>query len=143
MEELITQLQEIHSKKFIDRGIVLTFGSGDTGQLGLGPDITERTKPSRFNPKGLTCAGLTDESAENFVQVVAGGMHTICLDAEGRVFTFGCNDEGALGRPSTDTPLEEGEINGPVEESRPGIVTFPEDVHIKMVTTSVIVFAQF
>ncbi|KAM7532537.1 hypothetical protein Aperf_G00000130164 [Anoplocephala perfoliata] len=134
VEELLVQLKELHSKKFIDRGIVLTFGSGETGQLGLGPDITERTKPSRFNPKSLTFAGLTDESAENFVQVVAGGMHTVCLDAEGRVFTFGCNDEGALGRPSTDIPPVEGKTDGPVEESRPGIVTFPEDVKITMVS---------
>lgn len=62
-------------------------------------------------------------------------MHTLCLDNKGRVFSFGCNDEGALGRPSTDTPPEEGEIGGPVEESRPGIVTFPEDVTITMVST--------
>ncbi|KAM3185568.1 hypothetical protein ACTXT7_006078 [Hymenolepis weldensis] len=134
VEELLTQLKNLHSKKYTIPGIVLTFGSGDTGQLGLGPDTTERTKPARFNPKSLKSAGLTDETAENFVQVEAGGMHTLCLDNRGRVFSFGCNDEGALGRPSTDTPPEEGEIGGPVEESRPGIVTFPEDVTITMIS---------
>ncbi|VUZ50366.1 unnamed protein product [Hymenolepis diminuta] len=134
VEELLTQLKILHSKKYSIPGIVLTFGSGDTGQLGLGPDTTERTKPARFNPKSLKSAGLTDETAENFVQVEAGGMHTLCLDNKGRVFSFGCNDEGALGRPSTDTPPEEGEIGGPVEESRPGIVTFPEDVTITMIS---------
>merc|ERR1711952_180366 len=32
------------------------------------------------------------------VDAVAGGMHTAVLDREGRVWTFGCNDEGSLGR---------------------------------------------
>ena len=35
---------------------------------------------------------------EGAVDVAAGGMHTVALDSEGRVWTFGCNDEGSLGR---------------------------------------------
>ncbi|VDO08270.1 unnamed protein product [Rodentolepis nana] len=134
VEEVLSRLKNFHSNKYLTSGTVLTLGSGDTGQLGLGPDTTERTKPARFSSTSLKSAGLTDETAENFVQVEAGGMHTVCLDNKGRVFTFGCNDEGALGRPSTDIPPEEGEEGGPIEESRPGIVTFPENVKIIMIS---------
>jgi len=36
------------------------------------------------------------------VVVVAGGMHSVVLDKEGQVWTFGCNDEGSLGRVTAD-----------------------------------------
>jgi len=65
---------------------VLTVGQGDTGQLGLGEDVMEKSRP-----------GLV-ESIKNAVDVVAGGMHTAVLDNKGIVWTFGCNDEGSLGR---------------------------------------------
>ncbi|KAK2168914.1 hypothetical protein LSH36_13g10022 [Paralvinella palmiformis] len=71
-------------------GCVLTLGQGDTGQLGLGPDVMERTKP-----------GKVDIDAP-VVQISAGGMHTVCLTDKGEVFTFGCDDEGALGRDASD-----------------------------------------
>jgi len=67
-------------------GQVLTVGQGDTGQLGLGEDVMEKSRP-----------GLVDKIA-NAVDAVAGGMHTAVLDDEGKVWTFGCNDEGSLGR---------------------------------------------
>lgn len=71
-----------------DRGIghVLTVGQGDTGQLGLGEDVMEKTRP-----------GLVS-TIKDAVDVVAGGMHTAVLTKEGEVYTFGCNDEGSLGR---------------------------------------------
>nr|UZH98376.1 hypothetical protein NeseNPV-TR_ORF66 [Neodiprion sertifer nucleopolyhedrovirus] len=38
----------------------------------------------------------------DIVKVCCGGLHTICLDVYGNVFTFGCNDENALGRVICD-----------------------------------------
>lgn len=76
-----------HSSHGATPGIVLTLGQGDVGQLGLGENIMERKKPALV--KGLP---------EKIVQVEAGGMHTVCLALSGNVYTFGCNDEGALGR---------------------------------------------
>ncbi|BHF67427.1 Regulator of chromosome condensation [Sparganum proliferum] len=141
---IVSELRQRNERKFETCGTVLTLGSGDTGQLGLGPDITERSKPSRFSAESLRTAGLDDESSESFVQVAAGGMHTVCLTSDGRVFTFGCNDEGALGRTSKDASDEEDgneaeksdEEAQPtaVLESRPGLVTFPEPVTIRKVT---------
>jgi len=84
-------------------GHVLTVGQGDTGQLGLGEDVMEKTRPQ-------VVSGI-----ESAVDVAAGGMHTAVLDSNGKVWTFGCNDEGSLGRH-----IEEEE-----DSFLPGEVTLP------------------
>ncbi|XP_030638003.1 regulator of chromosome condensation [Chanos chanos] len=89
-----------------EKGLVLVLGQGDVGQLGLGEDILERKKPALVTlPEGV-------------VQAVAGGMHTVCLSDTGNIYTFGCNDEGALGRDTS----EEG------SEMAPGKVELAEKV---------------
>lgn len=75
-------------------GQVLVLGQGDVGQLGLGEDIIERKKPALLS------------LPEKIVQVVAGGMHTVCLSETGLIYTFGCNDEGALGRDTSEEGSE-------------------------------------
>ncbi|XP_024945219.1 regulator of chromosome condensation isoform X2 [Cephus cinctus] len=70
-------------------GVILTFGQGDVGQLGLGEHIMEKTRPA-------TVPGYQD-----IVAIAAGGMHNVCLTKTGKVLTFGCNDEGALGRDTS------------------------------------------
>ncbi|XP_018026073.1 regulator of chromosome condensation [Hyalella azteca] len=70
-------------------GVVLTVGMGDIGQLGLGPDVEEKTRVA-------VVPGLP-----NIVAVCAGGLHSVCLDEQGKVHTWGCNDEGALGRTTS------------------------------------------
>ncbi|CAL8247873.1 unnamed protein product [Lota lota] len=83
-----------HRSHGTETGHVLVLGQGDVGQLGLGEDILERKKPA---PVSLP---------EDIVQVAAGGMHTVCVSASGCVYTFGCNDEGALGRETTEEGSE-------------------------------------
>ena len=56
-----------------EAGQVLVLGQGDVGQLGLGEDIIERKKPALVS------------LPEKIVQVVAGGMHTVCLSDPGHV----------------------------------------------------------
>lgn len=34
----------------------------------------------------------------SILQIACGGLHSIILTTDGKVFTMGCNDEGALGR---------------------------------------------
>ncbi|XP_029308496.1 regulator of chromosome condensation [Cottoperca gobio] len=75
-------------------GQVLVLGQGDVGQLGLGQNTIERKKPALVS------------LPEEIVQVIAGGMHTVCLSITGHVYTFGCNDEGALGRDTTEEGSE-------------------------------------
>ncbi|XP_031558913.1 regulator of chromosome condensation-like [Actinia tenebrosa] len=98
-----------------ETGYVLTMGQGDVGQLGLGEDVLERKKPALV--KGL-------EDVE-IVQVECGGMHTVALSNKGEVYSWGCNDEGALGRV---TSSEDG------SEFTAGIVDLPDDVVIVMVS---------
>ncbi|CAG9759250.1 unnamed protein product [Ceutorhynchus assimilis] len=71
-------------------GVLLVSGSGDVGQLGLGPDILEKSRPALVTSK------------HEIVDIYAGGMHTVCLTKAGKVLTFGCNDEGTLGRLTED-----------------------------------------
>ena len=89
LQESIQRIQQC--SKDAKAGSLLTLGTGDTGQLGLGEDITERTKPS-------VVTGVSGK----IIAVAAGGMHTICLTMDGVVWSFGCNDEGALGRNIED-----------------------------------------
>lgn len=72
-------------------GSIFIFGDGDCGQLGFGEDVTERLRPAPLDVDG-----------KRFVQVVCGGMHTAALSKDGSVYTWGVNDEGALGRPTPD-----------------------------------------
>lgn len=51
-------------------------GQGDTGQLGLGEEVMERSRPF---PVTSALDGL------HVVQVVCGGMHTAALTDKGKV----------------------------------------------------------
>ncbi|XP_055691543.1 regulator of chromosome condensation-like isoform X1 [Lutzomyia longipalpis] len=88
----------------IAKGYVLTCGQNNMGQLGLGKDVQEKT-----------CPAVVD-GLKNVVDVRAGGMHSLCLTTEGEVWSFGCNDKGALGR---DTSVKGSEMV-------PGRVKLPE-----------------
>ncbi|CAK1595156.1 unnamed protein product, partial [Parnassius mnemosyne] len=87
------------------RGRIFSCGQGDVGQLGLGEDVVETTKFKHVSALG-----------DKIVDVCAGGMHTVALDSDGKVWTFGCNDEGALGRNT----------NGEKDEGTPKTVTLPK-----------------
>lgn len=76
------------------RGTLLVCGQGDMGQLGLGEDEMERKRPTIVS------------NVKDIVDIKAGGMHSLCLTASGEVYSFGCNDEGALGRDSSEDGSE-------------------------------------
>lgn len=76
-------------------GHLLVCGQNDVGQLGLNPDdVMEKTRPA-----------LVAEVAD-VVNVKAGGMHSLCLTKFGEIWSFGCNDEGALGRDTEEEGSE-------------------------------------
>lgn len=76
-------------------GNVLACGQNDVGQLGFHPDdVPEKTRPA-------VVADIKD-----IVDVQAGGMHSLCLTKNGEIWSFGCNDEGALGRDTTEEGSE-------------------------------------
>lgn len=81
------EVPTIENERF---GNLLVCGQNDVGQLGLDPDnVLEKTKPGLVN------------TIPHIVDVKAGGMHSLCLTTEGEIWSFGCNDEGALGRDTS------------------------------------------
>ncbi|KAI8842866.1 regulator of chromosome condensation 1/beta-lactamase-inhibitor protein II [Chytriomyces cf. hyalinus JEL632] len=74
-------------------GEVFIVGAGDCGQLGLGPDVTSATKLKK----------LTYFEDKNIVEIAAGGLHNMALSSDGKVYSWGCNDQMALGRGGEET----------------------------------------
>lgn len=56
-------------------GKVFVFGTGDTGQLGLGEDMLERKRP-------MPLKVLDDK---DIVDIICGGMHSIAITKDGKV----------------------------------------------------------
>lgn len=71
-------------------GDVLVFGSGEMEQLGFGDNVYEKKKPALLK-------SLNDRS-KGIVEVCCGGLHTLVLTKNGDIYSWGCGDDGALGR---------------------------------------------
>lgn len=72
---------------------LFVFGAGDGGELGLGPNGRNASKP-RLNH----LLDPADPSKPHVAQFSCGGMHTVALTTDNRIVTWGVNDNGALGR---------------------------------------------
>ncbi|CAG0923442.1 unnamed protein product [Notodromas monacha] len=71
----------------VDEGATLiTWGTGEMGQLGLGPDVLEKKRPARVT------------AGTKYTHVALGGLHTVAVNLQGKLVSMGCNDEGVLGR---------------------------------------------
>ena len=79
-----------------ESGSVMIVGNGDCGQLGLG----EEDDDVRDSLKPLPIASL---GAMRVCQLVCGGLHTGALTLDGRLFTWGCNDDECLGRSGVES----------------------------------------
>jgi alpha-tubulin suppressor-like RCC1 family protein len=77
-------------------GIVLSMGQDDCSQLGISTDNDEEEKLTIYPPT------LVRNVTTRMVQVAAGGLHSLALEQGGHVYTWGCNDDGALGRVTDD-----------------------------------------
>lgn len=75
---------------------LLSCGQNEVGQLGFNDDVAEKTRP----------ALVVNSSVVKVVDVSAGGMHSLYLTSNGEVWSFGCNDEGALGRDTSEDGSE-------------------------------------
>lgn len=75
---------------------LLSCGQNEVGQLGFNDDVAEKTRP----------ALVVNSSFAKVVDVSAGGMHSLYLTSNGEVWSFGCNDEGALGRDTSEEGSE-------------------------------------
>lgn len=94
---------------------VYNFGSGTISELGLGANVTSVKRP-RLNPH-------LPVDEVGIVQVATGGAHTLAIDHEGKLWSWGQNDTAALGRNTVETEeekAEENDLNG--RESAPNRV---------------------
>lgn len=89
---------------------LFVFGNGDMGQHGLGTDVIDEIKRPRKhvwvdekNTSGALGVG-------GFEQIAAGGMHTLAVDGNGRLWSWGINDNAALGRQTGREPDTEAEV---------------------------------
>ena len=80
---------------------VWVLGSGECDQLGkiplilgLGPDIPIAERPKKI---------VSFPADVKISKVVCGGLHTLALTDSGKIFSWGCNDDGALGRTGTES----------------------------------------
>jgi len=110
------QYVEALEERFLRRhGEVFMFGSGECGQLAHGIDSEDDLNVDR--PR------IVYSLRDKHIRLLAcGGIHTIAVGADGRVWSWGCNDDGALGRPSGLVDKERPELGSKGNENMPEIV---------------------
>ncbi|OLP81541.1 Regulator of chromosome condensation [Symbiodinium microadriaticum] len=99
-------------------GDVFVHGSGECDQLGLGDAMRERKKPTLL--KSLI--------GKNICEVAVGTMHVLCVSTGGALYSWGCNDDAALGRAPSD-----GSDGGP-SDVEPHPVRMPSGVAVRHVS---------
>lgn len=94
---------------------VYVFGQGENAELGLGVGrIVSTVKRPRLNP-------LLPANTVGIVHVACGGMHTAALSYDNKIYTWGVNDQGALGRDTTwDGGLKDMDESSDSEDDDPG-----------------------
>ncbi|GMM34022.1 Ran guanyl-nucleotide exchange factor [Saccharomycopsis crataegensis] len=114
---------------------IFVWGTGSMCELGLGPAAkTKEVKRPRLNPF------LSKENV-GVVDIAVGGMHTLVLDKNNKVWSWGANDSFVLGRDTAgkeklkeiaetkddEDDDDDGDLNE--AESTPGLVeNLPTDV---------------
>lgn len=80
-----------HSAVILQSGELVTFGCGRFGQ--------SLSSISDYNETTMACHGRwTPDDGSKLIRVSCGRRHTVALDDQGRVWTFGDNKYGQLGR---------------------------------------------
>ena len=84
---------EKHVFALTESGVVYAWGSNEHGRLGIGDkDCKEKTTPYQMPP----------HPQAKIVDIHAGHRHSACLDAMGRMYTWGCGGNGRLGHGISD-----------------------------------------
>ncbi|KAE9041602.1 hypothetical protein PR003_g6764 [Phytophthora rubi] len=126
MKEYVGYAREIDAKFGARAGQLLNFGSGDCGQLGHGVENEKEDLMVKFPRVVRPLMKL------KIVRVACGGLHSAAITAAGEVYTWGCNDDGALGRDGDENyPANVGGF-GPKQSTAVQIVG--GDCHTAVVT---------
>lgn len=114
---------------------IFIFGSGESGELGLGNKKLDGKKP--VNVKRPRVHPFLSAEAVGVVQIACGGMHSVALTKDNKILTWGVNDQGALGRDTTwdgglrDADAEDDDDNGDDFEALNPIECTPAEVSTK------------
>ncbi|KAI8068615.1 regulator of chromosome condensation 1/beta-lactamase-inhibitor protein II [Gongronella butleri] len=79
-------------KRKMDFAKVFAMGSNNEGQLGLGIQESDVTQPTM----------VTDLLDEDIIDIACGDSHVLAMASSGKLFSWGSNDHGALGRATVD-----------------------------------------
>ncbi|CAE6439291.1 unnamed protein product [Rhizoctonia solani] len=112
---------------------VFVFGNGDMGQFGLGTGVLgdiSRPRQHVWFKEAIESGILGTGPGAGIDALCAGGMHTLVVDEVGKVWSWGINDNAALGRPTInvthpDRPNEV--IEAEVLETEPMATLVDED----------------
>jgi regulator of chromosome condensation len=95
-QEALDYLNQLSDRYTKSHGEVLTFGNGDCGQLAHGiqndDDISVRFPRVVYS--------LRDKKV---CIISCGGLHNAVVTEDGKVYTWGCADEGSLGRDGDES----------------------------------------
>jgi len=99
-----------HSTALAADGTVYTWGYNNAGQLGDNTTAFNRLTPVKVLKGGYSGTTYLGDDPNNKIMVVAlGGYHSIALEANGTVYTWGSNYNGQLGDNTTSnrsTPVK-------------------------------------
>lgn len=93
-QDYIDYAKDLERKYLKTYGEVLTFGSGDCGQLAHGiedDDLQVKYPRVVYSLRDKKVCGIS-----------CGGLHNAVFTETGQVYTWGCSDDGSLGRPGDE-----------------------------------------
>lgn len=88
--------KEVSQKYHPPLGYVIAMGSDDASQLGISQSADD-DKKDEYPPTLILL------SSPDICQVAAGGVHSLALTNDGKVYSWGVNDDDALGREVLDS----------------------------------------
>lgn len=111
-----------HTIVLMESGEMYAWGNGSNGRLGLG-DTSDRAAPTKVSALSVNSStGLTDGDDEQgsddkrksdprvFRHVYCGASHSLALGIDGRVYTWGKNNQGQCGHGHTNDQLSVEEV---------------------------------
>ena len=108
---------------------LFTFGTNSFGALGMGnPELSSGSDSEKYYQIPRPKFPVLYSDTLNFVKFACGGMHTVALTADGRIFTWGVNDEGCLGRITSGTFWENEPDSKKGDSFVPGLAKLPGDM---------------
>ncbi|KAH8084398.1 hypothetical protein JL720_7889 [Aureococcus anophagefferens] len=113
--DYVNYAEQLEAQFLVAHTDVLSFGSGDCGQLAHSKDLEDER--DTVVPRPRRVLSLREKKV---VMLSCGGLHNAACTADGKCYTWGCNDEGSLGRGGDEyLPLEVSVSNGDPVTSPP------------------------